>query len=65
MEESKGKKITSPKVAEVESFGNDLINLCPSERDLILYPINFGLTWEVFKTQSLAIFCPKHEKKVK
>jgi len=37
--------------------------LCPSEKDLIFYPINFGLTWEVFKSKSLAIFCPKHEKK--
>ena len=50
-EDSKGKKnLTSPKVAEQENFGNDIINLCPSERDLIFYPINFGLTWEVFKT---------------
>jgi hypothetical protein len=23
------------------------------------------LTWEVFKSKSLAIFCPKHEKKAK
>ena len=50
VEESKGKKLTSPKVADTENFGNDLTNLCPNERELILYPINFGLTWEVFKT---------------
>lgn len=64
-EDPKGKKITSPKVGEVENFGNDITNLCPSEKDLILYPINFGLTWEVFKSQSLALFCPKYEKKIK
>jgi len=29
--------------------GNSIKDLCPQAKDLVFYPINFGLTWEVFK----------------
>ncbi len=60
---AKAIKMSIQKAIQKIDTGNNIHNLCPSEKELIFYPINFGLTWECFKAKDVAQYCAKTEKK--
>lgn len=51
---TKAIKMSIQKAIQKINTGNNIHNLCPSEKELIFYPINFGLTWECFKAKDVA-----------
>jgi|LauGreDrversion4_2_1035121.scaffolds.fasta_scaffold49821_5 hypothetical protein len=49
------------KAEEFENV-NNMENLCPSVKELIFYPVNFGLSGYSFHTQVIQSWCQKTEK---
>jgi hypothetical protein len=35
------------------NYGNDIENMCPSIKELIFYPVNFGLTGYCFRSGTI------------
>lgn len=43
------------------NLGNNIENLCPTMKELIIYPTAFGLTGHSFRSRTISHFCPKAE----
>ena len=60
---AKAIKMSIQRAIQKIDTGNNIFNLCPTEKELIFYPTNFGLTWQCFKAKGIAQYCVKTAKK--